>query len=174
MTKPLIVDLPYPDTSNLATDIVAGRIISFAYASLKGELNAILQYTYHSFYFAKYSKEYAQLMESIAIAEMMHLEMLGKTMLQLGVDPRYIQYPTQPTSFYDTSAVASSKHPKKMVMDDLEGELNAIADYQKMMFLLKNEEVAALIQRIVLDEQLHVEKLRELMQTINNRDTTTD
>ena len=55
--KPLICDIPYPPTDNLTTDLKSGQIISFAYATLKGELTAILQYVYHSFHMANFNKE---------------------------------------------------------------------------------------------------------------------
>ena len=48
-----------------------------------------------------------------------------------------------------------------MLLDDIAGEMNAIADYKRMLSLLKNEDVAALIERIVLDEELHLAKLSE-------------
>ena len=48
-----------------------------------------------------------------------------------------------------------------MLLDDIAGEMNAIADYQKMLALLKNEQVASLIERIVMDEKLHLAKLSE-------------
>ncbi len=49
-------------------------------------------------------------------------------------------------------------------MDDIQGEMNAIADYQKMLFVLKNEQVEAIIQRIILDEQLHLETLKKMLE----------
>ena len=55
-----------------------------------------------------------------------------------------------------------------MIMDDIQGELTAISDYQKMLFILKNEQVEAIIQRIILDEQLHVEKLKEMLSKYAN------
>lgn len=44
--KPLIMDLPYPSTDKLCRDVKAGNIISFAYATLRGEVTATLQYVF--------------------------------------------------------------------------------------------------------------------------------
>ena len=161
--KPLVCDLPYPSDENLLPDIRSGKIIAFAYASLKSELTAILQYVYHHFHFAEINADDAQTLMSIATAEMTHLDILGKTMLKLGVNPRYVQCPDTDI-YFNSSAVSCSKVPAKMLMDDIQGELNAIADYQKMLFVLKNEQVAAIIQRIVLDEQLHLQTLKEMLE----------
>ena len=99
---------------------------------------------------------------SIAEAEMIHIDILGTAMLKLGVSPRYVQMPNT-NNFYNTSTVSCSTTPQKMIMDDIQGEMNAIADYQKMLFILKNEQVEAIVQRIILDEQLHLETLKEML-----------
>ena len=159
MTKPLICDLPYPNVDNLSPDVRSAKIISFAYSSLYGELSAILQYHYHNFWIE--DPQIALLYEQIAIAEMMHFEMLGKAMKQLGVDPLYRQKPQEPNLWYNTSSISYSKTLPKMLLDDIQGEMNAIADYKKMLMVLNNEQVESLIQRIILDEELHLERLSQ-------------
>ena len=162
--KPLICDLPYPAIDTLTKDIRSGSIISFAYATLRGEITATLQYTYHHFYFDQQNPEYADKLMSIAIAEMKHINILGSAMLKLGVSPKYVQCPNT-KEYYNTSLISQATIPQKMLMDDIQGEMNAIADYQKMLFVLKNEQVEAIIQRIMLDEQLHLETLKEMLKT---------
>ena len=54
----------------------------------------------------------------------------------------------------------------KMLLDDIAGEMTAIADYKKMLLLLKNEQVAALIERIVMDEELHLARLSQAYKDI--------
>ena len=165
--KPLIVDLPYPSTDTLTHDVRSGQIISFAYATLQSELTATLQYIYHHFYFDKIEENDGETLLAIAKAEMMHLDILGTAMLALGVSPRYVQVPNS-NIFYNTSTVSCSITPQKMLMDDIQGEMNTIANYQKMLFILKNEQVEAIIQRIILDEQLHLEKLKEMLKKYAN------
>lgn len=160
--KPLICDLPYPSTDDLQTDVKSGQIISFAYASLKSELTAILQYLYHGLHLNAVSVDDADILRQIALAEMKHLDILGEAMLKLGVNPRYVQVPRS-NLYFDTSAVSQSTTPQKMIMDDIQGELDAIAEYKKMLYVLKNEDVSAIIQRIVLDEQLHLEVLKQML-----------
>lgn len=160
--KPLVCDLPYPSIDILTKDIRSGNIISFAYATLKGEITATLQYTYHHFFLTGKNVDDAETLMSIAIAEMKHIDILGESMIKLGVKPRYVQYPNS-DEFYNTSIISQATTPQKMLMDDIQGEMNAIADYQKMLFILKNEQVEAIIQRIILDEQLHLETLKNML-----------
>ncbi len=160
--KPLIVDLPYPKVCQ-NQDIHSANILCFAYASLKGELTATLQYTYHAFYFEQLDQEDYERLKEISLAEMMHLEILGKTILALGGNPKYLQYPNSQTC-YNTQKVSQATTPQKMLMDDIMGEMDAITEYKKMLFALKNEEVCALIDRIILDEQLHLQTLKILLE----------
>ncbi len=164
--KPLICDLPYPDVSKLTPDLRSAKIISFAYATQSGELGAVLQYQYHH-WFANDDK-IEKLLEEISLAEMLHVDLLGKAMKQLGLDPLFRQKPQQPNVWFDTSAVSYSKTLSKMLLDDITGEMNAIADYKKMLMALKNEDVAALIERIVLDEELHLATLSKAYKDVCN------
>ncbi len=113
------------------------------------------------------NKDYADTLMGIAIAEMKHLDILGEAMLKLGVDPKFIQCPNTRT-YFNTSTVSQSKTPQKMLMDDIGGELEAIATYKKMLFILENEQVEAIIQRIIIDEELHLEKLKEMLKTYSD------
>ncbi|MCM1290059.1 MAG: hypothetical protein NC132_06370 [Corallococcus sp.] len=164
--KPLVCDLPYPSLDTLTTDVKSGQILSFAYATQKGELTAILQYLYHKTFMQNFSPKNAETLTSIAIAEMKHLDILADAMQRLGVVPRYVQYPNTKI-YFDASCVSQSMTPQKMIMDDIQGELNAIAEYNKMLFVLKNEDVEAIIARIVMDEQLHLDTLKQMLENIN-------
>ena len=161
--KPLQVDLPYPSTNTLTKDVRSGYIISCAYATLRGELTAILQYVYHHHFFDGIDPNDADTLMSIAVCEMLHLNILGAAMLKLGVNPRYVQQPNT-DNYFNTTTVSQATMPQKMLMDDIQGEMTAISDYQKMLFVLKNEQVAAIIQRIILDEQLHLETLKGMLE----------
>ncbi len=156
------VDMEYPNLDGITPDRCAAAIIAPAYAGLAGEMTAILTYVYHhiNFDFEGYI-EIADLLEEISITEMVHFELLGKALIKLGVLPILTEQPTCRSPFYNTSKVPQSCTPLKMLTDDIEGELNAIRDYRKMLCELKNEQVAALIARIILDEELHVERLKE-------------
>ena len=171
--KPLICDLPYPSTDALTTDVRSGQIISFAYATLNGEVTATLQYAYHNFVLSATHPEIAETLLSIAVAEMHHISLLGKAMCRLRITPLYTQYPNS-KNYYNTSCVSQSVTPTKILMDNLKGELNAISEYRKMLLVLNNEQVEALIERIILDEQLHVETLKNLMEKLNTSNESTE
>ena len=53
-----------------------------------------------------------------------------------------------------------------MIEDDILGEKRAIAQYNKMLCRLKNEQVKRIISRILEDEKLHLEKLKSILQEL--------
>lgn len=164
MPKPLQATEPYPTTEGIIPDAYSLRIIAPSYASPQGELNAILQYIYHSFFFKKEGfKDIAETLMSIAVAEMHHLDLLGSTILALGAAPVYAQYPATGFNFYSSKYVAYSCTLKNMLEDDLIGERHAVASYGKMLKCLKNKQVSAIISRISEDEKLHVTALENIL-----------
>lgn len=161
MPKPLIAEGAYPSLKDLTCDPYAARIISSAYATSSGELNATLQYIYHSFNFLVADDEpRAELLKSIAVSEMIHLDLLGEALSRLGSPPVYCFAPPAQYNFYSTKFVAYSRTLRNMIEDDIMGEKYAIYGYERMLPRLKNSTLRSLICRILEDEQLHLQHLK--------------
>ncbi len=162
MPKPLIVDQPYPSLQSLTCDPYSVRIISSAYSTSSGELNAILQYIYHSVNFScKEDEQRAALLKSIAVAEMKHFDMLAEALIRMGAAPVYTSQPPAQYNFYSTKFVAYSRTLRNMIEDDIMGEKYSIYVYERMLSRLKNDLVKRLICRIIEDERLHLEALEQ-------------
>ncbi len=164
MPEPLKINSPYPSAEGLSQDALSLRIISPAYASSTGELNAALQYVYHSFYFRKNGyTEIASTLLSVAVAEMTHLKILGETILALGAPPVYCRCPYSGFDYYSAKYVAYSRSLRFMLEDDAIGERQAIRDYGLMLKKLKNAQVAEIVSRIREDEVLHLNALQAIL-----------
>ena len=165
MTKPLIAEKPYPTTEGISPDCRALRVISPAYASSAGELNSILQYNYHALFFSrKGMREYADLLDSVAQAEMIHLKLLGQTILALGAPPVYTAYPPAGFNYYSAKFVAYSRSLKNMLEDDVIAERHAVSAYTRMLTLLPEGGARAVVARILEDEKLHLAAFEGLLQ----------
>lgn len=162
MVKPITVNESYPIVENRLCDKFSATIISPAYCGLHGELSAVLSYTYGDFhYIATGDEKTSELFTGIALAEMHHFKMLGQALLSLGVEPTFTEYPSYASSFYSTRAINYSRLPEKILIDAITMEMVAIDEYEKMLIKLKNEQVRALIERILADERLHLKMLTE-------------
>ncbi len=163
MPKPIKVDLPYPSLAGIEQDCKTARVILPAYAGIHSEMTAILQYVYHFFNFQRVlDDKTAQTLMGIAITEMEHLEILGSMLIKLGVDPIYTHFPPCKTDYYSTRAVSYSKTPIKMLLDDISGEMVAISEYKRITENINNDKACEIISRIILDEELHLEVLKDL------------
>ncbi len=167
--KSIAVDLPYPVPGNICKNLKVARALSVPYAGFHGELNAILQYVYHAFYFkTRGDGKTAQLLLGIAITEMEHLEMLGELILRLGGDPVYAAGTPFECTFYSASAVSYSKTPQKMLLDDISGELIASREYENLAKRICNEDIGALLTRIKMDEDLHALVLKDRLKELES------
>lgn len=164
MPSPLTAKEPFPTTDGICPDAYSLRVISPAYASPIGELNAILQYTYHALNFkAKGYEEYASIIEDISIAEMIHFELLGSTILALGAAPVFTSNPPGMFNFYSAKYVTYSRSLVCMIEDDIRAEKQAIRGYERMLCLLKNDKVKAITARILEDERLHLAAFEKIL-----------
>lgn len=167
MDKKIKVDLPYPPLDKITKDLKSAQIIAPSYAGYHGELTAILQYVYHHFYFAQEGDdETASVLVGISVCEMQHLDIIGEMLIKLGVDPVFTQVPPYPCGFFTSEKVSYSKTAHKMLIDDVSGEMLAIREYDRELSLLDNEQVASVIERIRLDEELHVKALKDRLSLI--------
>ena len=164
MPKPLIAESSYPTTEGISRDAYTLRIISPAYAAPAGELNAILLYLYQSLCFkaAGYA-EYAETIESIAVAEMFHLKLLGETIVALGAAPVFTACPPAMFNFYSTKFVTYSHTLICMAEDGVCAEMSAIRQYERMLCKLRNDRVCEIIDRILEDERLHLAAFKNIL-----------
>ena len=94
----------------------------------------------------------------ISLCEMHHFHLLGQTLKKLGANSIFTDFPQciKPTKFY-----CSEKDANKSILDDIASEMQAIHIYQSMSKNLTNEQVKNIIERIILDEELHIKVLKE-------------
>lgn len=163
MPKPMIEDMPYPDLSKLTVDHKNARIIMPAYADAESEMTAVLQYIFQSISLGVAgNSRYASTIESIAIAEMKHLDMLGEALLRMGVKPIYTRRPPDNCNFYSTCHVDYATQPVAMLAADIAAETDAIRGYEAMLPRITEPTLAALISRILLDERMHLKAFKDM------------
>ncbi len=68
MPKSIHTNQPYPTTDGICPDAYSLRIVSPAYASNESELNAILQYIYHSVNFEKSARRGRQILLQMVVS----------------------------------------------------------------------------------------------------------
>lgn len=165
--KPIKVDLEYPDIDIDSISMSDCRCLMEDYGGAESELTAILTYIYQAYTISE-MEEYKELYETlkgIAITEMHHHELLGETIAKLGGTP--VMGGTH--KFWNGSMVNYCKDIINMINIDIKAENIAIENYKKTMRCVQNYAVRELIERIIMDEELHILALEEQKHKILER-----
>ncbi|MDD2627900.1 MAG: manganese catalase family protein [Clostridia bacterium] len=82
-------ELPYPEIKVEGKNSYYAGLLLDDYAGDISECTAIFLYIFQHMYNSKIYKEYAEILRNIAIVEMIHLELLGEAIMQLGTTPKF-------------------------------------------------------------------------------------
>lgn len=161
--EPYLVGLPYPPVEIREKNTRYATLISGAFAGPGSESTAIAQYTAHNFYTLDYPEINAAY-PCITSVEVQHLTLLGGLIRDLGLHPKFLTY--------ETNCYWTGKNPvyayqiRPILLSDLEGEHAAIAHYTRLIKQIPVPDIQRLFQRIILDEQRHVEILTKFLASI--------
>ena len=150
--------LPYPEIA-VEENLQEAKILMPNYSGMAGELTAILTYAFQSYITTL--PELKTALEGIAETEMRHHELLGTTIAKLG------GYPIMGArTYWNGSFVNYTLAPKKFLEQNIRAEENAIRNYEQTILNLSSPQIKTLIERIILDEQMHIEDFKELLKTL--------
>lgn len=162
--RPITMALPYPQIRVAERNAEYAEILCGDYAGDVSELSAITQYINNENRLACEQCALAKTLLGIAMAEMLHLQMLGEMICLLGgnIDftakarngqsrmwtPQYLNLPT---------------NAKEMLGADIRAEKNAINQYRIHSRMINDRYVNAVLARIIQDEEYHIMILRNLL-----------
>lgn len=162
------LDMPYPKVRVEEKNPYYADLLSEDYAGIKGELTAITQYSYQ--HMEKFSSniEFSKIMEEIAKAEMIHLELLGKTIKLLGKNPIYstCEASRGDCIMWNANNVNYASDLRQMLKIDINSEKQAIVNYKHHLNLIDDKHIKAVLSRIILDEQHHLKIFETLLEQL--------
>lgn len=150
---------PYPEPKVLGPNSYYANLLLEDYTGIVSEMTAINQYLYHHFTF-HHLKDLAELEECIAIIEMKHMELLAETILLLGADPRFRTLTNNTSVYWSASYVYYGMDICDKLAADISSELQAIEQYRLHQKLIGDPNINQLLERIIMDEVLHVQLFR--------------
>lgn len=159
-------DKKYPDVRIEKENKYYANLLLEDYAGNYSELTAITQYVYQNFNsFQKYPK-FAEAMSRIAIVEMRHLELLGKTIHLLGLNPEYKSKVNMCDyyKYWDSSNINYDTYIIYMLNTNIIQEEIAIKNYKYHLNIIKDKYIQELLKRIIEDEVIHIECFKNLLQ----------
>ena len=156
---PTKAEFDYPEMSNLSGTEKDIALLSKAYSSCGSETTAILQYIFQHYVFK--DKVVASTMMRIAINEMHHHEMLAEMIVALGGTPYYTN------GFggdYSTKCVYEGKDMLLALEQNIKDETSGVEYYEEIKKMLSNQKLIQIIDRIILDELVHIDTFNKLIE----------
>ncbi len=125
------------------------------------EMSAISLYFYNTLITEEH-KEIANVFHRISIVEMHHLEIFGKLAKQLGADPRLWVCQGNKSVYWSPGYHFYPTHLPALLDYAMEEEQAAINKYKKQTCCIANQNIVNNLQRIIQDEELHIQLFAQL------------
>ena len=163
------VEKPYPEVKVKQKNSFYADLLLNDYAGITSELSAITTYSYQNFSIFKNYKEIANNLIKIAIVEMHHLELLGKTIYLLGKNPSFIykERNTYPYKYWNSSFVPSNTNIFNILQNNILSEKQAICNYEYHISLIKDIYIKELLERIIADEKVHIKCFQIMLKEVS-------
>lgn len=149
-------ELPYPEI-RVEQNIADSKLLMPSYGGPSGEVTAVMTYSFQHFISEK-TAELSSALIGIAKTEMIHFDLLGKCIYELG------GYPIIGGRTYWNGSFANyTLDTRKYLQQNIMAEETAILNYERTILNLSQESVKLLLERIILDEEVHIKIFKELL-----------
>lgn len=158
------VDLPYPEVKVEKSNIEYAKILLDSYAGKISEDSAAHLYIFQHIVLEDKYKEYSDILKKIGIVEMHHLELLGETIRKLGIEPVFMSYDKSKNKLipWKSNYINYNVNIRDIINIDIDAEKKAIEYYKYTIEIIKDKYIRNLIERIIMDEELHLKIFKEL------------
>ncbi len=157
---------PYPDINVEKKNFFYAKLLLEDYTGITSELSSITQYIYQNFNLFKINPYISKALEEIAIVEMKHLALLGKTIKLLGINPKYKTITNKGNVFWNSSFINYSINIKQLLIDNINIEKRAINNYKLHIAMIDDKYIKNLLKRIIEDEEVHIECFNSLLKNL--------
>lgn len=160
------LNLPYPPVQP-GRDPKAASLLLEDYSGAGSELSAVTQYFYASAQMQGRCQAIYETMKQVAIAEMLHMDLLAQAIIAKGGDPRYVMLGgRKPEKCWNSGVIAYGKDPACILLESIDAEQGAVDQYRRHIRCIEDPSVQALLERIVLDEQRHLQLFQQLYRAL--------
>lgn len=157
---------PYPAPRVIGENYYYASLLLEDYAGLSGELTAINQYIYHYITLQDCYPAIAKLARQVAIEEMKHFELLGKTIQLLGMPPLARCEHPRSTGFWSAQYVYYGHDIYAKLSANIQHEADAIRLYRYHQKLIDDPYIHELLERIISDEERHFNQFTKCRDTL--------
>lgn len=165
--KPIMMDLPYPPTQVREKNPMYANLLSMDYCGSVSEMSAITQYINNENRLSCEKCPLAKTILGIAMAEMIHLQKLGELIFLLGGSIDFIARQNNGRRrMWTPEYLVIPTDASKMLIADVESEKSAIQQYRMHIKMIQDDQVNAVLARIIQDEEYHIMLLQMLLKEL--------
>lgn len=165
--NPILMDLPYPSTQVREKNQAYANLLSIDYCGSVSEMSAITQYINNENRLACEKCPMAKTILGIAMAEMIHLQKLGELIFLLGGHIDFAaKYRNGRQKMWTPEYLDIPENAEKMILADIEAEKAAINQYRTHIKMIHDDDVNAVLGRIIQDEEYHIMLLHALIKEL--------
>lgn len=154
---------PYPPVKIERQNPVYAREMLSNIGACNSEMSAVSLYIYNSTILKQNNPDFSQIFHKIAIVEMHHLDIFSQLAYMLGADPRLWTCDTSRPCYWSPACNHYPTNPELLLQNALRGEQDTILKYREQTNRICDAFIADLLNRIILDEQIHVEIYRKML-----------
>ena len=140
------------------------RLLLADYAGKAGEFTASTQYIYQAFITHQSHPRLSEDLEHISIAEMRHMERLGKLIVLLGGNPLLRTCPMGGCCYWEGCCISPTREVTEFLEEDIQGEKAAIANYRQRIRQIQDRYIQAVLEQIIQEEEAHIEIFRKYLE----------
>lgn len=165
----------YQDSAPYPPIRVSGKNLDYAEAMLgnigscNSEMSAVSLYFYNSIVTEGPFAEVSGCFHKISIVEMHHLEMYGRLAMLLGADPRLWSCQSGRRVYWSPGCNRYPDHIDALLENAIQGENDAVRKYQAQTEWIQDVHITAVLNRIILDEKIHIRIFRQLLEQVKCR-----
>lgn len=153
--------LPYPDICITDNNPAYGRAMLDNVGGSNSEMTAISLYFYNNL-ITSCCEEISVCFHRISIVEMHHMKIFGQLAKNLGMDPRLWTRQGRRFAYWTPGYNQYPVQLNTLLLNAIRGEKAAVEKYHAQAGIIKDSNICAILDRIILDEQLHIEILSDL------------
>lgn len=153
------LDTPYPPIKVNCPHEEYGQMILDNVGGMVSEMSAVSSYMYNHIIAGEAFKELKEVFLHISMVEMEHLQIFSNLALQLGMDPRLWSCNHDRTEYWSPSFTNYPNQLNALLVNAITSEQKVIEKYSFQASVIKDPYIVAVLNRIIMDEKLHVEIL---------------
>lgn len=159
---------PYPPIEPQGENALYANAMLDNVGGMNSEMSAVSLYFYNHIITGGYD-EVTDAFHNISIVEMHHLEIFASLAAQLGEDPRLWSQRECGKIYWSPSYNQYPLCLCELLKNAFTSEQAAIRKYEHQLTFIKDENITANLKRIIMDEKIHIELLKGLIEKYCNK-----